>query len=219
MIAWDKVPEYLPLLLQGAVATIQVSLGALVISLPLGLLWAFLSMSKNPLARLPVVVMINIIRGMPMIVLLYYVYFVMPDLGLELSSMQSAIFGLAFAYSTYLAEVFRGGIEGVDSGQIEAARSIGMGKVKAMRRVVLPQAFRLALPPFANMLVMLVKDSAIASVVAVTEITRQGQLVASATFDNMTVFTLVAFLYLVMTLPLMQFTRWLEAHFGKHRSR
>ena len=219
MIKWHDIPEYLPFLLQGAVITIELSIGALLISVPLGLLWALCRLSGSALLSRLVAWTINIVRGMPMIVLLFYIYFVIPDLGISLDSFQAAVVGLAFAYSTYLAEIFRAGIEAVDRGQMEAARSIGMGRTKAMRRVVLPQAFRIALPPFANMLVMMVKDSAIASTIAVTEMTRQGQLLASTSFDNTTVYTLVASLYLVMTLPLMQFTKWLENRFGEHRSR
>jgi polar amino acid transport system permease protein len=157
------------------------------------------------------------VRGTPMIVLMFYIYFVGPDLGIALSSMQAAIIGLAFAYSAYLSEIFRAGIEAVDSGQMEAARSIGMSWGKAMRRVVLPQAFRIALPPLANNLVMMVKDSALASTIAVTEMTRQGQLIAASTFDNTTVYTLVALLYLAITLPLMHLTKRLEQRMGNYR--
>ncbi len=216
MISWSHIPEYLPLLMLGVVATIEVSVGAVLLSIPLGLLWALCRLSGKPIISTPVGWMINVIRGTPIIVFLFYIYFVIPDLGIELNSMQAAIFGLAFAYSTYLSEIFRADIEAVDSGQMEAARSIGMGKTLAMRRVVLPQALRIALPPFANMLVMMIKDSAIASTIAVTEITRQGQLLASATFDNTTIYTLVAVIYLAMTLPLMSFTKWLENRFGKN---
>lgn len=207
------------MLLMGALATVRVSVGAILLSIPLGLLWALATLSGKALLAKPVTYLINLVRGTPMIVLLFYIYFVAPDLGVQLNAMDAAILGLGFAYSTYLAEIFRAGIEAVDAGQMEAARSIGMGRVKAMRRVVLPQAFRLALPPLANMFVMMVKDSALASTISVNEVTRQGQLIAASTFDNTTVYTLVAVLYLAMTLPLMSFTKWLEQRFGKHRDR
>lgn len=111
--------------------------------------------------------------------------------------------GLGIAYSAYQAENFRAGIEAIDHGQIEAAHAIGMRGPLIMRRVVLPQAFRIALPPYGNTLVMLLKDSSVASTITVAEITRAGQLIASSTFQNMTVYTLVALLYLVLSLPLM----------------
>jgi polar amino acid transport system permease protein len=214
---WSSVIEYMPFLLKGAWVSVQISVGALLISVPLALLWAGCKMSGNILIERPVSWLINLVRGTPIIVLLFYIYFVAPDIGIGLSSLQAAIFGLAFAYSAYISEIFRSGIEAVDSGQMEAARSIGMGWGKALRRVVLPQAFRVALPPLANNLVMMVKDSALASTIAVTEMTRQGQLIAASTFDNTTVYTLVAVMYLMMTLPLMHLTRHLEMRFGKHR--
>lgn len=111
--------------------------------------------------------------------------------------------GLGIAYSAYQAENFRAGIEAIDRGQIEAAHAIGMRGPMIMRRVVLPQAFRIALPPYGNTLVMLLKDSSVASTITVAEITRAGQLIASSTFQNMSVYTLVALLYLALGLPLM----------------
>ncbi len=214
---WDSVLEYMPFLLKGVWVTLQISVGALLLSIPAALLWAGCKLSGVALIAKPVSWMINVVRGTPMIVLLFYFYFVAPDLGIALSSMQAAIIGLAFAYSAYISEIFRAGIEAVDTGQMEAARSIGMSRAKALRRVVLPQAFRISLPPLANNLVMLVKDSALASTIAVTEMTRQGQLIAASTFDNTTVYTLVALLYLALTLPMMQFTKYLEQRLGKHR--
>ncbi|WJD72193.1 amino acid ABC transporter permease [Pseudomonas asiatica] len=213
----DSVFEYAPFLLKGAWVTLQISIGALLLSIPTALLWAGCKLSGMGIVARPVAWMINIVRGTPMIVLLFYFYFVAPDLGISLSSMQAATIGLAFAYSAYIAEIFRAGIEAVDTGQMEAARSIGMSRAKALRRVVLPQAFRISLPPLANNLVMMVKDSALASTIAVTEMTRQGQLIAASTFDNTTVYTLVALLYLALTLPMMQLTKYLENHLGKHR--
>lgn len=215
---WDNVVEYLPILLQGAVVTIEITIGALIISTPLGFLWAMLKRSQIKPVAVLTTWMINIVRGLPMIVLLFYIYFVFPDIGIRLTSMQASVIGLGFGYSTYVAEVFRSGIESVDPGQMEAAQSIGMGRVKAMIRVVLPQAFRVALPPYSSTLVMMLKDSAIASTIAVAEMTRQGQLIASSTFQNTTVYTMVAVLYLAMSLPMMRMTKSLERRFGKHES-
>ncbi|MDM8356697.1 amino acid ABC transporter permease [Pandoraea communis] len=214
---WSNAVEFFPFLLQGAWITIQISLLALLLSMPLGLLLASGKLSKHRAISQPTSWVINVVRGVPMIVLLFYIYFVFPDIGISLGSFQAAVIGLGFAYSTYVAEIFRSGILSVDSGQLEAARSIGMGKFQAFRRVVLPQAFKVALPPLSSTVVMLIKDSAIASTIAVTEMTRQGQLLAASTFDNSTVYTMVACFYLAMTLPLMQLTKYMEARFGKHQ--
>jgi polar amino acid transport system permease protein len=157
---------------------------------------------------------INVIRGLPIIVQLFYIYFVLPDLGIQLSAFQAGFIGLGIAYSAYQAENFRAGIEAVDHGQIEAAQSIGMRGAMIMRRVILPQAFRIALPPYGNTLVMMLKDSSLASTITVAEMTRAGQLIASSTFQNMTVFTLVALLYLALSLPLVYGLRRLERRLG-----
>jgi len=145
---------------------------------------------------------------------LFYIYFVMPELGLDLSAFQAGVVGLALTYSCYIGETFRGGIEAVDRGQVEAAKSIGMKHGKMMRRIVLPQAVRIALPPYGNNMVMLLKDSSQVSVISVAELTMQGKMLASSTFDNMTVFTMVAALYLCLTIPLNMLMRHVELRMG-----
>ena len=207
---WISIHVYLPFLLQGAEMTIYITLLSLIISTPLGLIFAAAKMCPWKIVSWPIATVINITRGLPMIVVLFYIYFVFPDIGITLSSFQASVIGIAFCFSTYIAEIFRAGIESVDRGQLEAARSMGMSFPKAMYRVVLPQAFHVALPPYSNTLVMMLKDSALASTIAVTEMTRQGQLIAASTFDNTTVYTLVALLYLVLCLPLLALTKQLE---------
>ncbi|CAE6787637.1 L-cystine transport system permease protein YecS [Paraburkholderia aspalathi] len=150
---------------------------------------------------------------------LFYIYFVLPDLGVQLSAFQAGFIGLGVAYSAYQAENFRAGIQAIDHGQIEAAQSIGMRNALIMRRVILPQAFRIALPPYGNTLVMMLKDSSLASTITVAEMTRAGQLIASSTFQNMTVFTLVALLYLALSLPLVYGLRRLERRLGQKGKR
>jgi polar amino acid transport system permease protein len=162
---------------------------------------------------------VNIIRGLPIIVQLFYIYFVLPDIGIQLSAFQAGVIGLGIAYSAYQAENFRAGIEAVDVGQIEAAQSIGMRGPMIMRRVILPQAFRIALPPYGNTLVMMLKDSSLVSTITVLEMTRAGQMIASSTFQNMTVYTTVAVLYLLLSLPLVFLIRRLEIRNSKGRAR
>ena len=159
--------------------------------------------------------LINVIRGIPIIVLLFSLYFVMPDLGVTLSALQAAILGLGIAYSAYQAENFRAGIEAIDKGQIEAAQSIGMGWWLTMRRVVLPQAVRIVLPPYGNVMIMMLKDSSQASTITVAELALQGKLIASSTFKNTSVFTLVALMYLTMSIPLILLVRHFEKRAGK----
>jgi polar amino acid transport system permease protein len=188
--------DFLPILLKGCAVTIQVTLAALVLSTLLGFVWALMRLSPYALLRWPALTFITVIRGIPIIVQLFYMYFVLPDLGIQLSAFQAGFIGLGH-------------------GQIEAAQSLGMRPPLVMRRVVLPQAIRVFLPPYGNTMIMMLKDSSIASAITVAELTRGGQLIAASTFKNMTVFTLVALLYLTMSLPLTLFAHWLERRFGR----
>jgi polar amino acid transport system permease protein len=207
--------EFMPILLQGVKLTIIVTLGSLVLSTALGLVWALLRVSGVRLLASISKGIVNIIRGIPIIVQLFYIYFVMPDFGITLSALQASIIGLGIAYSAYQAENFRAGIEAIDLGQIEAAQSIGMGWGLMMRRVILPQAIRIVLPPYGNTTIMMLKDSSQASTITVAELALQGKLIASSTFKNTEVFTLVAALYLAMSIPLIILVGWLERRFGR----
>ncbi|MXQ10739.1 amino acid ABC transporter permease [Microvirga makkahensis] len=207
--------EFLPILLEGVRLTILVTIGSLILSTLLGLVWAIMRVSSIKLISRTSAGIINVIRGIPIIVQLFYIYFVMPDLGVSLTALQAAIIGLGIAYSAYQAENFRAGIEAIDKGQIEAAQSIGMGWWMTMRRVVLPQAVRLVLPPYGNTMIMMLKDSSQASTITVAELALQGKLIASSTFKNTSVFTLVALLYLVMSIPLILFVRHFEKKAGR----
>lgn len=207
--------QFLPLLLQGLKFTILVTLGSLALSTALGLVWALMRVSGVASLVLVAKLVVNTLRGIPILVQLFYIYFVFPEFGLALSALQAAILGLGIAYSAYQAENFRAGIEAIDHGQVEAAQSIGMGWFLMMRRVILPQAVKVVLPPYGNIMIMMLKDSSQASTITVAELTLQGSLLASSTFKNMTVYTLVALLYLSMSLPLIAFVGWLERRFGK----
>src|SRR6266496_750383 len=207
--------EFLPILLQGVWLTVVVTIGSLLLSTVLGLLWAMMRVSGVRVLSGLSAGLINVIRGIPIIVLLFYLYFVMPEFGVAMSALQASILGLGIAYSAYQAENFRAGIEAIDKGQIEAAQTIGMGWWLTMRRVVLPQAVRIVLPPYGNIMIMMLKDSSQASTITVAELALQGKLIASSTFKNTTVFTLVALLYLCMSIPLILAVGSLEKRFGR----
>ena len=202
--------EFLPILLQGVWLTILITAGSLVVSTALGLVWAMMRVSGVRALSFFAATFINVIRGIPIIVQLFYIYFVLPDYGLSFSAVQAAVLGLGLAYSAYQAENFRAAIEAIDKGQVEAAQTIGMGWGMTMRRVLLPQALRTALPPYGNVMIMMLKDSSQASTITVAELALQGKLVASATFKNTSVFSLVALMYLTLSLPLILIVRHFE---------
>ena len=206
--------EFLPILMQGVWLTIVLTIGSLFLSTVLGLVWALMRVSGIGVLDKGATLFVNFIRGIPIIVQLFYIYFVLPDMGITLSAMQAAIIGLGIAYSAYHSENFRAGIEAIDHGQIEAAQSIGMGWWMIMRRVILPQAIRIILPPYGNIMIMMLKESSQASPITVAELAMQGKLIASSTFKNTSVFTMVAIMYLCMSLPLMALVRWMEKRFS-----
>jgi polar amino acid transport system permease protein len=213
----SQAQSFLPILMQGVYFTIVVTVGAFLLSTVLGLVWAFMRVSGiAPLAWASRTIIV-VVRGIPGMVTLFYIYFVLPDFGIALTALQAAIIGLGIAYSPYQAEVFRAGIEAIDRGQTEAALSIGMGWGLLMRRVVLPQAIKVALPPYGSTMVMMLKDSSLASTITVAELSLQGKLLASSTFENMTIFTLVALIYLAMSLPLTALNSWLEGRMAQPR--
>lgn len=213
----QNAQDFLPILLQGAVVTVQVTVLSFLLSSVLGLGLALMKLSPLRALSWAGTLIVNVIRGLPIIVQLFYIYFVLPEFGVQLTAFQAGVIGLGIAYSAYQAENFRAGIEAVDPGQREAAQAMGMRSMLIMRRVILPQAFRIALPPYGNTLVMMLKDSSLVSTITVAEMTRAGQLIASSTFQNMTVYTLVALLYLLMSLPLVWGLRRLEQRFGAGR--
>jgi len=206
--------DFLPILISGLWVTVAITLCALLLSVILGLVWALLGTYRFVLLRGVSRVVINTVRGIPILVQLFYIYFVLPQLGITLNAFLAGVAGLGLAYSVYQAENFRAGFASVDRSLIEAAESLGMPHGMIVRRLILPLAIRVILPPLGNTSIMLLKDSSIASTITVAELTRQGQLLAVSTFKNMTVYTLVALLYLAMSLPLSFLTRRLERRFA-----
>lgn len=212
-----KSTEYVPFLLTGLWATVLVTILALVLATMLGMVWALLRTSGVGSLELPTRIAVEFIRGIPLLVVLLYIYFVAPDAGIDLTAFQAGVIALALAHSCYLSEIFRAGILAVDKGQFEAARSIGMRRPLMMRRVILPQAFRITLAPYANNVVLLLKDSSLVSTISVADLTMRGKMLASTTFDNMTVFTLVALFYLALTMPLNFLMRRVETSLSEGR--
>lgn len=215
-------------LMGGLWVTIWVTVVAFALSSGLGLLLAAALVSRNVVLRQLARFYVEILRGIPMLVLLLYVAFVLAPalvagwnaligpLGLDPVAVRDfplvwrAIVALALGYSAFIAEVFRAGIAAVDKGQIEAAKALGLSSGQRFRLVVLPQAIRTILPPLGNDLVALVKDSSLVSVLGVTDITQIGKVYAAGSFRFFETYNVVAFLYLTMTIGLGLAIRALE---------
>lgn len=207
---WDLVREALPQMLKGALLTIELTLLSLIFGIPSGLIFALMRISKAKPLKAIATVYVEIIRGTPLLMQIYVIYFVLPAVGLELSAMVSGILALSLNAAAYISEIFRAGIESIDSGQMEAARSLGMTYGQAMQNVILPQTVRRVLPPMTNEAVALLKDSSLVSVVALAELMRVGKEIATNGGSPTTVYVTVAAIYLAMTLPLTWLVRRLE---------
>lgn len=207
--------QFLPILLRGLAVTLLLTAGALVVSIVLGLVWVLMGYSRLALLRAISRTIINVIRGIPIIVQLFCIYFVLPEWGIDLPPFAAGVIGLGLAYSVYQAENIRGGLSSVEKDLIEAGTALGMSWPVLMRRVVLPLGIPAALPSLGNTTIMLLKDSSIASTITIAELTRAGQLLAISTFKNGTVYLLIALLYLAASLPMAAGVRALERRFAR----
>jgi len=191
--------QILPLLLKGALLTVELTLLAIFFGTIIGL---FVALAK--ISRFKILVIIGgiytwVIRGIPLLVQLYILYFGLPQVGIELSAHTAAVVGLSVCGGAYIAEIIRAGIQSIDKGQMEAALSLGMSYAQAFRRVILPQAYRRLLPPMGNEFITLMKDSSLVSIITMTELLRQGKLLSNSTFRSMEIFLTVAAIYLLLT--------------------
>jgi polar amino acid transport system permease protein len=204
-------------LAKGLMLTVRATVLGYGLALVLGLLAGLMLVSRNPITLAVSKLYVEVVRGIPLLVIVLYAGFVLsPYLreatggGIDLRGFPGAVLGLGFGYGAYLAEVFRAGIQSIHRGQMEAARSLGMSYFQAMRHVVLPQALRVVLPPLGNDFIAMLKDSSLISVVALPEILQQGRLWVSRTFRAFEGYNTVALYYLVMTLILSLLVRLIE---------
>lgn len=230
LMVWRTDPYWniLVFVRDGLAITVLLTVVSFVFIIVVGLIGGLGRISSNPVIRLVSSLYIEIVRGIPLLVQLIWWYFAAPvvirTIGewLHISALANyqsnaiflAILGLVICYAAYMAEIFRAGIQSIHRGQMEAARSLGMSYLQAMRYIILPQAFRVVLPPVGNEFIMLMKDTSLVSVVAVADLTRRGREFMATHFNPIEVWTLVALLYLAMTLVSARFIAWLEKRRG-----
>ena len=211
-VKWGLLKAALPDLLGiGARLTLELTFFTLLLGIPVGLLIALARVSGVALLRGPVFAYVEVVRGTPLLMQIYVIYFIFPAIHLNFTSFQAGVAALSLNAAAYLSEIFRAGIESIDTGQMEAARALGMDYPAAMRWVILPQTLRRVLPPLTNEAVALLKDSSLVSVVALTELMRVGKEYATNAGSPTTIYLAVALIYLAMTLPLTWLVRRLEA--------
>lgn len=191
----DLIERTLPLLGQAVLITLFLGISSFVIGCVIGLVVALARLSKLRVLRYLAVMYVSVVRGTPLLIQLLLIYFGLPQLGIVIAPIPAAIMALSLNGSSYLSENFRAGVISVDRGQSEAAHSLSMTYVQTMRRVVLPQAARIAVPPVGSRFIAIMKDTSLASVITVFELTRLANMVGSATFRYIEMFVLVAFVY------------------------
>jgi len=202
--------KVLPPLLRGLGLTLRLTLLSLLGGLPIGLLVALARLSKFQPLTWAAGFYVEFLRGTPLLVQIFAIYYVLPAVGINLPDFTSAVVAFSLNGGAYMAEIFRAGIQSIDKGQMEAAQSLGMNYALAMRLVVLPQALRRVIPPLTNEGIALLKDTSLAQVVAISELTRAGSELSSRLAAPTVIWPLVALLYLAMTFPLTRLTQYWE---------
>jgi His/Glu/Gln/Arg/opine family amino acid ABC transporter permease subunit len=213
--AWLTVWDLLPVLLLGAITTIEVTVGGFVVATLIGLILALLQrLHLRPLNAV-IAIYVDVFRAVPVLTQLFIIYFGLTEIGIRLDPVPAAIIGFGINGGAYLTEVFRAGMESVHQGQMEAAQMLGMRRFAALRIVILPQAMRVVLPPLANFAIGLLKDTALASAVAAPELMFRARTLVDKTFLATQIFVTAAAIYLAMSVPLGYLTRRAEARLAR----
>ena len=203
-------PKYLPLLLRGSVVTIQLSVIAMAVAITLGLVLVLTRLYAPAPINWAAIAYIELARGTPLLIQLYLIYYGLPNLGIRFNAMTAAVLGLGCNYAANEAENYRAGIQAIPRGQMEAALALGMTREQAVRRIILPQAFRLIIPPVTNDFIAMFKDSSIVSVITMVELTKVYGMLAMSTYDYIGLGLMTAGIYFALSYPASLFAGWLE---------
>lgn len=214
--AWGKVRQYLnylPLLGRGAIITLELSIIAMALAVIIGLTFALTRLYAPRILRALAIAYIESIRGTPLLIQLFLIFYGLPHIGIRLSPMLAAILGLGLNYSAYEAENYRAGIQSIPKTQMEAALALGMTRMQALRYVIVPQAMRLVIPPVTNDFIALLKDSSLVSVITMVELTKAYSQLASIHYDYLGIGLLAAAMYFLIGLPFVRLARLAERYF------
>ena len=213
---WSVIFDNIPLLMKGLSLTLQLTIIAVAIGTIIGLIVSLLRLTSfKPISWLAKGY-VDFLRGTPLLVQIFLIHMGLPQLlGIKFPAIVSGIIALSLNSGAYIAEIFRGGIQSIDKGQMEAARSLGMTYGQAMRYIILPQAFKRSIPPLGNEFIAMLKDSSLVSVIALQELMMVGRIIAGREFKPFETWIGVAVLYLTMTTTISQIVAYLERRFGK----
>ncbi|WP_291637964.1 amino acid ABC transporter permease [Clostridium sp.] len=207
---FTTVIKYFPKFIPGVIWTLKLAFFSILFGTILGLIVAMIKLTKKKYLTVFMDLYISVVRGTPLLLQLYFIFYGLPGMGIYIASFPSAIIGLTLHNGAYISEIFRGAIESIDYGQREAARSLGMSKWQAMKRVVLPQAFKRSIPALGNQFIIAVKDSSLASVITITEIMLLAKQYASVTYDVFPIFFIAAIYYILIITVITKLLRRIE---------
>ena len=211
---WQVVRDYSGILIQSAGMTVVLSCLSFPLAILVGLMIAIGRLYGRPWLRLPLTGYVEFLRGTPVMLQLYFIFFFLPEIGVRVPAFWTAILGLAINYSAYESEIYRAGLQAVPKGQMEAALSLGMSRTLALRRIIVPQAVRVVIPPVVNDFIALFKDTSVCSVVTIVELTKRFSVLSMSTQATVELMGMTALLYLMMSYPMSIVSRRIEKHLG-----
>lgn len=208
---FELIQRALPILLMGAGVTIEITAFSVAIGFFIGLFVGIARISRFKILRIMAAVYADCIRGTPLLVQIFLIYFALPmAIGQRVEPFIAAVAACGINSGAYVSEIFRAGIQAIDVGQMEAGRSLGLTWWQTMRFIILPQAFKNILPPLGNEFIAMLKDSSLVSVIGFEELTRRGQLIIAQTYGSFEIWMTVAVLYLIMTMAISRIVAFLE---------
>lgn len=208
---WEIIIDRLPLFLKGALLTIELTVLAVAIGTVIGLFASLLRLSKFSVLRLLAATYIDFFRGTPLLVQIMIIHFGLPDLfGYTPHAWVDGVIALSINSGAYIVEIFRGGIQSIDNGQMEASRSLGMSYGQSMINVILPQAFKRIIPPLGNEFIAMLKDSSLVSVISIQELMLTGRTIVGSTSRTFEPYITIAIIYLIMTLSISRLVAYME---------
>jgi glutamine transport system permease protein len=212
--SFQVIVDALPMLLQGVLITIKIVVISLSIAFVIGLIAGLMSTSDNKFLRTASAIYVDLIRGTPLLVQVFFIYFGLPVfLDIRIPAEVAGIVAISLNAGAYISEVFRAGIKSISKGQMEAARSLGLNRFLAMRLVILPQAIRRMLPAFVNQFIISIKDTSLLSVIGIQELTQSGEIIISSNFRSFEIWGIVGIFYLVIIFILSRLSGLLERRF------
>ena len=207
---WSLIADNLPLLLQGSLVTIKITAFSVAAGFIIGMLASIANLSSFKPLRWLVRIYVDVVRGTPMLVQIFLIYFALPQIiGQRIDPFIAAVTACSLNSGAYMSEIFRAGIQSINKGQMEAGLSLGLSWAQTMRYIVMPQALKAIIPPLGNEFIAMLKDSSLVSVIGFEELMRRGQLIIAKTYASAEIWTAVAIIYLVMTQVISHFIAYL----------